>query len=591
MKCALALLLVTSSLVASDLPRGYWAEEKCAALLAKTEMIHLAPDLSHLTADERAGLEALLEAGAIFQTLYEQRHEEAISAYVRLIGLHKQLGKPEATGNLLQLYRLFQGPIATTLENKRETFLPVSPEVPGKNVYPWGVTKDEIESFLAANPADRDAILGERTAVRRAIPANLDRHLKTLQRYPVLDSLHPGLRAKLEAMAKKPDQKRLYAVPYAVAFGDDLMKAYRLLWKAAGKLEGSDPELARYLRNRARDLLSGDYESGDASWVTGHFKRLNAQIGAYETYDDALYGVKAFHSMSVLLLNEKATSELRKALGGIQEIEDALPYDHHKKVRENIPVGIYDVIADFGQARGTNTATILPNDPLFSRRYGRTILMRENIMTHPAIFAGSLRGWKAVVEERFADDLKAEGNFHRTLWHEIGHYLGVDADRRGRPLDVALQEWADALEEMKSDLVSLLASQRLREKGLMTEGGLRAIQASGIRRTLLNVRPRREQPYQTMQLAQFNYFLENGLLAFDPASKRLEIRYDRYASVVASLLREALALQYGGDKDAAGRLFDKYGAWTPELHEELAKRMRESEGARFRIVKYAALGE
>jgi hypothetical protein len=29
--------------------------------------------------------------------------------------------------------------------------------------------------------------------------------------------------------------------------------------------------------------VSNDYESGDASWVTGRFTHLNAQIGAYET--------------------------------------------------------------------------------------------------------------------------------------------------------------------------------------------------------------------------------------------------------------------------------------------------------------------
>jgi hypothetical protein len=83
------------------------------------------------------------------------------------------------------------------------------------------------------------------------------------------------------------------------------VSAYNLLMSAGSKLERTDSEFARYLRNRARDLLTNDYESGDASWVTGRFKHLNAQIGAYETYDDALYGVKAFHSMSMLLANEK----------------------------------------------------------------------------------------------------------------------------------------------------------------------------------------------------------------------------------------------------------------------------------------------
>ena len=53
-----------------------------------------------------------------------------------------------------------------------------------------------------------------------------------------------------------------------------------------------------------------------------------------------------------------------RALGGLQAIEDcaALPARATAAVREDIPVGVYDVIADFGQARGANTATILPNE-------------------------------------------------------------------------------------------------------------------------------------------------------------------------------------------------------------------------------------
>ena len=34
---------------------------------------------------------------------------------------------------------------------------------------------------------------------------------------------------------------------------------------------------------------------------------------------------------------------------GLQALEDALPYEHHKKIRENIPIGVYDVIADLGR--------------------------------------------------------------------------------------------------------------------------------------------------------------------------------------------------------------------------------------------------
>ena len=44
--------------------------------------------------------------------------------------------------------------------------------------------------------------------------------------------------------------------------------------QAVFRMIEDDEEFARYLRNRARDLLSDDYESGDAAWVTGHAGRV-----------------------------------------------------------------------------------------------------------------------------------------------------------------------------------------------------------------------------------------------------------------------------------------------------------------------------
>lgn len=577
---------VTASAQQKPLPEGYWSEAQSKAILDKTETIRLAPDLSGLTAPEQAALKNLLAVGAIMQKLYEvSRHPDAVSAMDRLRVLDVSLGQPKATQNLLQLWRLFQGPIATTLDNKREAFVPVSPQTPGRNVYPLDATREEIEAFLAKYTGERDALLAERTVVRRLTKNNLQQDIATLNTFALLRQLHPGLLERLRGLQLSTDPAAFYAVPYPVAWPDDLVSAYNYLMSAGSNLERTDSEFARYLRNRARDLITNDYESGDASWVTGHFGRLNAQIGAYETYDDALYGVKAFHGMSIMLVNEPATAELRKALGGLQAIEDALPYDAHKRVRDDIPIGVYEVIADFGQARGTNTATILPNDPLFSRRYGRTILLRENIMKHPDIFAADMRVWKASVADAQSGDLAAEGNFQRTLWHEIGHYLGVDRDKQNRTLDVALEDYADSVEEMKADLVSLFALHRMKHPSL------RAIQASGIRRTLQNVQPRKDQAYQMMQLVQFNWFLDKGLLTADPKTARLTVHYDRYAEVVTSLLTEVLKLQHEGDKTATAAFFDKWTKWTPELHEKLAARIRDAQGARNRIVRYAALGE
>ena len=574
-------LLMTALLLTQVLPTGYWPVEKSQPIIDKTQTITLSPDLSKLSAGERQAVAKLIEVGRIFQKLYEeQRHPQALSSYRALVELDKRTGSTPATQNLLMLYRLNQGPIATTLENKREPFLPVEPSKPGKNVYPWGWTKEQIDRYGSA-------MLDLRTVVRSQV--NLAADVAALKKYPVLQTLHPKLLSQLTM--GKTDVDFMYAVPYSVAYADDLMKAYGLLNEAADAVEKDDEEFARFLRNRARDLLSNDYESGDASWVTGRFKNLNAQIGSYETYDDELFGVKTFFSLSLLQSRPQETMALRQAMKGLQALEDSLPYKNHKKIREDIPVGVYDVVADFGQSRGANTATILPNESYLARRYGRTILLRANIMRDPNIFQGTSASLVAAVGEEQAKALTPDGNFYRTLWHEVGHYLGVDRTADGRELDEALQDNANTMEEMKADLVSLFVAQALHKQGYYTDAQLRSVYAGGILRVLQNNRPRRDQPYQTMQLMQWNFFLENGLLSFDQATKTMRINYEKYHEVVRKMLEKTLAVQYAGDKAATDQFIDQYTKWDDNLHGVIAANIRAQQRYRFRLFKYAALGE
>ncbi len=574
-------LLMTALLLTQVLPAGYWPLEKSQPIIEKTQTITLSPDLSKLSDGERKAVAKLIEVGQIFQKLYEeQRHPEALSSYRALVQLDKRTGSTPATQNLLTLYRLFQGPIATTLDNKREQFLPVEPTKPGKNVYPWGIAKEAIDP-------KRADLLDLRTVVRG--PTNLARDIATLKKYPVLQTLHPKLLGEISIA--RPDVDFLYAVPYSVAYADDLMKAYSLLREAADDVEKDDDEFARFLRNRARDLLSNDYESGDASWVTGRFKNLNAQIGSYETYDDELFGVKTFFSFCLLLSRQQETTALRQAMKGIQALEDSLPYKNHKKVREDIPVGVYDVVADFGQSRGGNTATILPNESYLARRYGRTIMLRANIMRDTSIFEGTSSTFAAAVGEEQAKALTPDGNFYRTLWHEVGHYLGVDRAADGRELDEALQDNANTLEEMKADLVSLFVAQALHKQGYYTDAQLKSVYSGGILRVLQNNRPRRDQPYNTMQLMQWNFYLENGLLSFDPSAKILRINYDKYHEVVGKMLERTLAVQLAGNKAESDKFIDQYTRWDENLHGVIAANIRAQQRYRFRVFKYAALGE
>src|SRR5215211_7706499 len=209
-------ILMTALLLTQTLPAGYWPLEKSQPLIDKTQTIRLSGDLSKLSEGERKAVAKLIEVGYIFQKLYEeQRHPDALASYRALEQLDKRTGSTPATQNLLTLYRLFQGPIATTLENKREPFLPVEASKPEKNMYPWGITKDAIDE-------KRSDLLDLRTVVRLATAENLKNDIGKLNKYPALQTLHPRLLAELQRL-QSGSKSSVYALPYAIAYADDLM--------------------------------------------------------------------------------------------------------------------------------------------------------------------------------------------------------------------------------------------------------------------------------------------------------------------------------------------------------------------------------
>ena len=587
----LLLLSVTTTSADPDPGEGYWTVEQANAILDKTLRVHLAPDLGYLTSGEREAVEYLLEVGSILHRLYlESRHVEALVARDRLRRLTGDGIERERAHLLEELFWLNKGPIATTLANERIPFLPVADEQPGKNVYPQGISRQEVDSVLTAYPSSAKSLLHLRHIVRRSTRENFRRDLDVLEEFPVLDELHPGLKADLLNLSRNNSGPSLYALPYSVAYAKDMIRAHRLLHRAADAVSPDDPAFARFLRNRARDLLTDDYESGDAAWVTGDLVgNLNAQIGSYETYDDALYGLKSFFSLCIFARDKERSDELAAALGNIQDLEDSLPYASKRKIPDRIPVGVYNVVADFGQSRGANTATILPNESYLTTQYGRTILVRGNIISNDRIFSLAKNAFEAATSETHHGDLTQEGNLYRTFWHEVGHYLGPATTADGREIALALGRTSNVLDEMKSDLISLYSVEYLRARGFYDERQAHSVYASGIRRVLLKNRPRRDQDYRTMQLIQFNWFLDHGLLGFDSERQELRIDYSKYRTAVEGLLAKTLQLQLAGDEAAAEAFIESRTHWDESVNGVIAAKLRAAEESRFVLVTYDAI--
>ena len=554
-----------------------WSEEITSAILDKTMRIRFAYDQSDLSENERAAVEQLLLAGDRLHDMYmEQDHPHALDYKAALAGT-------SGRQDIKDIFRIFKGPIAARLDGGAQNIFTSARDTTTPNVYPQGMEREKLSAFMEANPELKADLLHPRSVVRYANDESKQAVLQTLDARPALQALHPGLRERTSGASG------YFAVPYSVAYADDVFYVRDRLLAAADIMQDDDPAFARFLRLRATDLITDNYDGGDATWIAADFKgKLNAQIGSYETYDDPIFGIKTYFSLSLLKRDIAKSDELSKGITGIQAIEDELPYAARKTVPSRIPVGVYNVIADFGQARGTNTATILPNESHLAQQFGRTILIRSNVLMNDDIFAERARSFNAAVAPEHHSDLTQEGGFYRTLWHEIGHSLGPDNTKSGGLVENALQTYDSPFEEMKADLISLFAARRLHEKGAYTDAQFRSIEASGILRVLQKNKPSRSQAYGTMRLIQFNWYMDKGLLSYE--NGKLHIHYDKYDQAVTSLLEATLKIQYDGDRDAAVAFVDKWTTWDAR-HAEIGQAMKDAETSRYRLVTYEALGE
>src|SRR5206468_4231742 len=117
------------------------------------------------------------------------------------------------------------------------------------------------------------------------------------------------------------------------------------------------------------------------------------------------------------------------------------------------------------------------------------------------------------------------------------------------------------------------------------------VYASGIHRTLLPVKPRREQAYETMELMQFNWFHDKGVFEIEPVNNNVVIHYDRFPAAISEMLETVLKIQYEGDRAAADAFIDRWTSWNDQVHETIAKTIRENRGYQYALFKYGVLGE
>ena len=151
---------------------------------------------SKLSEGERKAVAKLIEAG---QDLSEALRATATSGSARVLSCargSRQAHRFDAGhANLLTLYRINQGPIATTLEEQARAVSAGGCFEARQEHVSVGNQKEEIDQTRAD-------LLDLRTVVRSSTAKNLKDDIAVLQKYPALQTLHPKLLGELQRLQR-----------------------------------------------------------------------------------------------------------------------------------------------------------------------------------------------------------------------------------------------------------------------------------------------------------------------------------------------------------------------------------------------------
>lgn len=509
----------------------------------------------------KTALSHLVKAAAYLDTVFlKQDHPDNIRAKAKL---EKAAAKGDKTAQqALQLFNLHNGIEGKDLYAKKSAPLRLFKDKklqPGKNFYPQDLSKKELADYIVAHPEQAAALLGNNTIVVR-------------------------------------DGKKLQALPYSVAFAEEMQGAARELLLAAKATDHK--EFAEYLRWQAQQLVNdSDPETGfkaDKLWISNlESSPLEFTIGR-ENYEDRMSadvaadkrvkkildenGIKAKAKDSigvrVGIVNKDSYAEIADYRRHLEKFAEEMPLkDKYKQQTENggskmtfADVDLVAIAGDYAAVRGGITiAQNLPNSDKLAVELGEG----SRLVFHRQV----RQGGDPAAEKKFLDALidpaqhkwyDHNADFLFTVGHELAHSLGPRATADGRDKSGSLGKYGSMLEENKADVTSVVMTDYFVRIGKFGQEQANKIYMTWAAGELPTKQPGPDEAHRSRSIMQLNYFIEKGAIEFKKGGK-LSIKPEKMAEAAKSMLAEVVQLQLEGDAGKAEAFVKKYAAWNETL--------------------------
>ena len=506
---ALILLLAFAAPAGSDI----------AQRLSRWKRVPMPYDSSGLDARQKQVVDKLTGACQYLENIYWQQSDP------EGLALYRSTKDPQ----LKRLLFINGGRFDLIDENK--PFVSKEPMPPGRNLYPKGLTPEQIEGYVKAHPSEKAAIYSPYTVLRS-------------------------------------NGKKLDAIPYHVEYKKDLEPAAKLLREAADASD--DAAFAKFLRLRADALLSDDYYPSDLAWMDLRNPKIDVIYAPYETYLDGVLGVKTSYGASILIRNEPESGKLSLYQRYVPDIQDALPLakaDLPSKRGQPTPMEVMDAPLRAGDLLHGYQAVAdnLPNDPRIHETKGTKKIFFKNFMD-ARVNSVILPLAKYVMPQSQAERASGEGYLASTVLHEICHGLGPVFSRvNGKqvPITEAIGPIYSPLEEAKADVTGMFGLQWLMDHGALPKNRAEEYYASYVAGLFRTVRYGIAEAHGRAEMMEFNYLSQQNAIV--RSDGKYSVEYAKIPGAMARLAKELLEIEATGDRARAEAWFNRYDKMPPEL--------------------------
>ncbi len=491
------------------------------------------------------------------------------------------------------------------------------------NYGPWDRLNDE-KPFLVgygakpkgANfyPANFDANqVDEHTKMRIFSPYTI------IQAIPKTDKQHPPAPPKPPKKGEQPEPpmmvermpmkngQEIGVVEYGVIYQKDLQELMNYMNAAAEAIEGEDKLFARFLKERAATLSSGEYIMSDIKWLSLK-SHLDIVIGPIENYEDKLMGVKTSFEAYVLVRDMEWGKKLDKFIALLPELQANIPveaaykpalandtgvnqFDEFGNLMSrsgemiNEPgfppmqkpdaslsqLAVFDAVYYGGDCNsGSKTIAVnLPNDETLQKYFGTRRSQLKNTMR--AKFEEMVMPIsKILVDPAQQANIKFDAFFSNVMFHEVAHGLGVKnlVSDQNKTVREALGATYSAIEECKADVLGLYMVTQLFQKGELS-GTLDDYYVTFVASVFRSVRFGAASAHGKANMITFNTLLNGGCIV--AGKNGYTVKVAEMKLVIEKLASELLHLQGDGDVKGVNAMLADRGVIKTGLASDLAK--------------------